>query len=207
LISEAVTRGSDLTERLLAFARKQPLQPREIDVNALVMEAARLLRPTLGEQVDVQMILAGDTSRAMIDPSQLTNAILNLALNARDAMPDGGTLIIETSNVVVDETYADMSGDVAAGSYVMVAVSDSGHGIPADILNHVFEPFFTTKDVDKGVRPRPQHGLWLRQAVQWAYQDLQPRRPWHDGENLSAPGDKRRSAGRVGDDFKLCRRR
>ena len=114
------------------------------------MEAARLLRPTLGEQVDVQMILAGDTSRAMIDPSQLTNAILNLALNARDAMPDGGTLIIETSNVVVDETYADMSGDVAAGSYGMVAVSDSGHGIPADILNHVFEPFFTTKDVDKG---------------------------------------------------------
>ncbi|MFY9951768.1 ATP-binding protein [Bradyrhizobium sp.] len=102
LINEAVTRGSDLTERLLAFARKQPLQPR------------------------------------------------NLALNARDAMPDGGTLIIETSNVVVDETYADMSGDVAAGSYGMVAVSDSGHGIPADILNHVFEPFFTTKDVDKG---------------------------------------------------------
>jgi signal transduction histidine kinase len=150
LIDEAVARGCDLIERLLAFARKQPLQPREVDVNALVMEVARLLRPTLGEQVDVQMILAGDTSRAMIDPSQLTNAILNLALNARDAMPDGGTLIIETSNVVVDDTYAGMSGDVTAGSYVMVAVTDSGHGIPAHILNHVFEPFFTTKDVDKG---------------------------------------------------------
>jgi signal transduction histidine kinase/CheY-like chemotaxis protein len=150
LIDEAATRGADLTQRLLAFARKQPLQPREVDVNALVMETAKLLQPTLGAHVEVQMVLAGDTSRAMIDPSQLTNAILNLALNARDAMPDGGTLAIETSNVVLDDTYARMNGDVAAGSYVMVAVTDSGHGIPADILNHVFEPFFTTKDVDKG---------------------------------------------------------
>jgi signal transduction histidine kinase len=150
LIEEAATRGADLTQRLLAFARKQPLQPREVDVNALVMEAAKLLRPTLGEHVEVRMILAGDTSRAMIDPSQLTNAILNLALNARDAMPDGGTLTIETSNVVLDEIYLGTDGDVTAGSYVMVAVIDSGHGIAADILNHVFEPFFTTKDVDKG---------------------------------------------------------
>jgi signal transduction histidine kinase/CheY-like chemotaxis protein len=150
LIEEAATRGADLTQRLLAFARKQPLQPREVDVNALVMEAAKLLRPTLGEHVEVQMILAGDTSRAMIDASQLTNAILNLALNARDAMPDGGTLSIETSNVVLDEAYAGVDRDVIAGNYVMVAVIDSGHGIAADILNHVFEPFFTTKDVDRG---------------------------------------------------------
>jgi signal transduction histidine kinase/CheY-like chemotaxis protein len=150
MIDEAAVRGGDLTQRLLAFARKQPLQPREVDVNSLLMEAANLLRPTLGEHIEVRMALAGDISRALIDPSQLTNAILNLALNARDAMPDGGKLTIETSNIVLDESFASIDSDVAAGNYVMVAVTDSGHGIPAGILNNVFEPFFTTKDVDKG---------------------------------------------------------
>src|SRR5450631_4139304 len=139
MIDEAAARGGDLTQRLLAFARKQPLQPREVDVNSLVIEAANLLRPTLGEHVEVHMKLAGDASRALIDPSQLTNAIL-----------DGGKLIIETSNVVLDDNYASLNADVTAGNYVMVAVTDSGHGIPAGILNNVFEPFFTTKDVDKG---------------------------------------------------------
>jgi signal transduction histidine kinase len=150
MIDEAAARGADLTMRLLAFARKQPLQPREVDVNSLVMETAKLLRPTLGERVEVNMVLAGDAPRALIDPSQLTNAILNLALNARDAMADGGKLTIETSNVVLDDAYAAMNSEVNAGNYVMVAVTDSGHGIPADILDHVFEPFFTTKDIDKG---------------------------------------------------------
>jgi signal transduction histidine kinase/CheY-like chemotaxis protein len=150
MIDEAAARGGDLTQRLLAFARKQPLQPREVDVNSLVIEASNLLRPTLGEHVEVHMMLASDASHALIDPSQLTNAILNLALNARDAMPDGGKLTIETCNVVLDDNYAGMHSDVAAGNYVMVAVTDSGHGIPANILNNVFEPFFTTKDVDKG---------------------------------------------------------
>jgi signal transduction histidine kinase/ActR/RegA family two-component response regulator len=149
MIDEAAARGADLTLRLLAFARKQPLQPREVDVNNLVREAANLLRPTLGEHIEVHMTLA-EVSRSLIDPSQLTNAILNLALNARDAMPDGGKLSIETSNAVLDESYASMHGDVAAGQYVMVAVTDSGNGIPAAILDNVFEPFFTTKDVDKG---------------------------------------------------------
>ena len=150
MIDAAAGRGADLTQRLLAFARKQPLQPREVDVNALVIEASNMLRPTLGEKIEVHMVLAGDTMRALIDPSQLTNSILNLALNARDAMPDGGKLTIETCNVVLDDVYASLNGDVTAGSYVMVAVTDSGHGIPASILNNVFEPFFTTKDVDKG---------------------------------------------------------
>jgi signal transduction histidine kinase len=150
MIEEAAARGGDLTQRLLAFARKQPLQPCEVDVNALVMEAAKLLRPTLGERIETHMKLAGDAWPALIDPSQLTNAILNLSLNARDAMPEGGALIIETSNVVLDDAYVSMNSDVVAGDYVMVAVTDSGHGIPAAILNKVFEPFFTTKDVDKG---------------------------------------------------------
>jgi signal transduction histidine kinase len=150
MIDEAAVRGGDLTQRLLAFARKQPLQPREVDVNSLVIETTKLLRPTLGEHVEVHMVLAGDASRALIDPSQLTNAILNLALNARDAMGDGGKLTIETSNVVLDDNYASLNADVTVGHYVMVGVTDSGHGIPAGILNNVFEPFFTTKDVDKG---------------------------------------------------------
>ena len=150
MIEEAAARGGDLTHRLLAFARKQPLQPCEVDVNSLVMEAANLLRPTLGERIEVHMKLAGDAWPALIDPSQLTNAILNLSLNARDAMPEGGKLIIETGNAVLDDSYVSMNTDVAAGSYAMVAVTDSGHGIPAAILSKVFEPFFTTKDVDKG---------------------------------------------------------
>jgi signal transduction histidine kinase/ActR/RegA family two-component response regulator len=150
MIDEAAARGADLTQRLLAFARKQPLQPREVDVNSLVIEATNLLRPTLGEHVEVKIMLAGDAAHALIDPSQLTNAILNLALNARDAMADRGQLLIETSNVVLDDSYASMNSDVAAGNYVMVAVTDSGHGIPAGILENVFEPFFTTKEVGKG---------------------------------------------------------
>ena len=150
MIDEAADRGADLTQRLLAFARKQPLQPREVDVNSLAIEASNLLRPTLGEQVEVQIMLSGDTARALIDPSQLTNAILNLALNARDAMPDGGKLTIATSNVILDDSYAGIHSEVTAGPYVLIAVTDSGHGIPAGILENVFEPFFTTKDVGKG---------------------------------------------------------
>ncbi len=150
MIDQAGARGADLTQRLLAFARKQPLQPREVDVNALVMEAANLLRPMLGEQVEVHLMLGADTSRALIDPRQLTSAILNLALNARDAMANGGKLIIETGNVVLDDSHAAIHSDVTAGKYVMVTVTDSGHGIPAGILDNVFEPFFTTKDVGKG---------------------------------------------------------
>jgi signal transduction histidine kinase len=150
MIDEAGARGADLTQRLLAFARKQPLQPREVDVNALVIEAANSLRRTLGEYVEVQIMLAGNTARALIDPSQLTNAILNLAANARDSMVEGGKLTIETGNVVLDDSYASINSDVTAGNYVMVTMTDSGHGIPADILDNVFEPFFTTKDVGKG---------------------------------------------------------
>ena len=150
MMNDAAARGADLTQRLLAFARKQPLQPREVDVNSLVMNAAELLRQTLGEPVEVRTALAGDVARALIDPGQLTNAILGLAANARDAMPDGGRLTIETRNVELDESHADTSGAITAGPYVMLAVTDSGRGIPAGIVERVFEPFFTTKGVDKG---------------------------------------------------------
>jgi PAS domain S-box-containing protein len=150
LIDEAAERGASLTKHLLAFARKQPLQPREIDVNALVLEAAKLLHPTLGEHVEIKPLLADDAWTALVDPSQLTTAVLNLALNARDAMPLGGKLAIETNNVYLDENYANMHSEVTPGNYVMVAVSDTGAGIPAALLERVFDPFFTTKEVGKG---------------------------------------------------------
>ncbi len=150
MIDEAAERGAQLTKHLLAFARKQPLQPREVDVNALVVEAAKLLHPTLGEQITITPQLTEDAWPALVDPNQLTTAILNLALNARDAMPDGGTLVLETRNVFLDEGYASMNPDVAAGNYVMIAVSDTGTGIPAALIERVFDPFFTTKEVGKG---------------------------------------------------------
>ncbi len=150
LIDDAAERGAQLTKHLLAFARKQPLQPREVDVNALVVEAAKLLHPTLGEQVTILPQLTADAWPALVDPSQLTTAILNLALNARDAMPDGGKLVLETRNVFLDDGYASMNAEVTPGSYVMIAVSDTGMGIPPDMLDRVFDPFFTTKEVGKG---------------------------------------------------------
>ncbi len=150
LIDEAAERGADLTKHLLAFARRQPLQPREVDINALILETAKLLRPTLGENIEINPLLAEDASSALVDPSQLSTAILNLSLNARDAMPGGGKLVLETANVHLDEAYANMHSEVAAGHYVMIAVSDTGAGISAENLEKVFDPFFTTKEVGKG---------------------------------------------------------
>ena len=150
MIDEAAERGADLTRHLLAFARKQPLQPREVDVNALILETAKLLHPTLGEHIQINPLLAEDAWTALVDPSQLSTAVLNLALNARDAMPDGGKLVLETNNIHLDEAYADMHSEVTAGHYVMIAVSDTGSGIPAAVLEKVFDPFFTTKEVGKG---------------------------------------------------------
>ncbi|HVQ70290.1 MAG TPA: PAS domain S-box protein [Bradyrhizobium sp.] len=150
LIDEAAERGANLTKHLLAFARKQPLQPVEVDVNALVLEAAKLLHPTLGEHIEITPLLAEDAWTALADPNQLTTAVLNLAINARDAMPNGGKLALETSNIFLDENYANMQSEVAPGNYVMIAVSDTGTGIPPALLERVFEPFFTTKEVGKG---------------------------------------------------------
>jgi PAS domain S-box-containing protein len=150
LISDAADRGAELTARLLAFARKQPLRPRETDINALLVESARLLRPTLGTHIEIESKLEESAWPALIDPIQLTTAIVNLGINARDAMPDGGKLTLETHNVVLDDEYSRSQVDVKAGQYVMIAVSDSGTGIPEHIRAKVFEPFFSTKEVGKG---------------------------------------------------------
>ena len=129
MIDDAAERGASLTKHLLAFARRQPLQPREIDANTLVLETIKLLRPTLGEHIQINPQLATDAWPALVDPNQLSTAILNLSLNARDAMPFGGKLVIETANIYLDEGYAAMNRDVTVGNYVMVAVSDTGTGI------------------------------------------------------------------------------
>ena len=150
LIDDAAERGAQLTKHLLAFARKQPLQPLEIDINSLILEAAKLLHPTLGEHIEISPKLSDDAWPTLVDPSQLTTAVLNLSLNARDAMPRGGKLTLETDNVHLDQDYASMNSEVVAGDYVMVAVSDTGTGIPAALLEKVFDPFFTTKEVGKG---------------------------------------------------------
>ena len=150
MIDEAAERGASLTKHLLAFARKQPLQPREVDVNGLILETAKLLHPTLGEQIEIRPLLAADAWTALVDPNQLTTAILNLSLNARDAMPAGGKLTLETNNIYLDEGYASMHSEVTVGNYVLIAVSDTGTGIPAANLERVFDPFFTTKEVGKG---------------------------------------------------------
>lgn len=150
MIDEAAARGAELTGHLLAFARRQPLQPREIDVNTLILTTSKLLRPTLGEQIEIETLLADDPWLAYVDPNQLTAAILNLALNARDAMPQGGRLIIETINSYLDEIYAGQHSEVKPGEYVLIAISDTGSGISAHLIDKVFEPFFTTKEIGKG---------------------------------------------------------
>jgi signal transduction histidine kinase/CheY-like chemotaxis protein len=150
MIDTAASRGAEVTKHLLAFSRQQPLQPHKTDLNALVSDTAKLLRPALGEQVEIELSLAKDAAPALIDANHLATALLNLAVNARDAMPQGGKLVIETRNVQLDEAYAADNVDVKPGPYVMVAVTDNGAGIPAAIRDKVFEPFFTTKATGKG---------------------------------------------------------
>jgi PAS domain S-box-containing protein len=147
---QAARRGADLTQRLLAYARKQPLAPQPTDVADLLAGMDQLLRRSLGERIEIETVRAGGLWRAMVDPAQLESAVLNLCLNARDAMPDGGRLTLETANMHLDDAYAAENLDVTPGHYVMVAVSDSGKGIPPQLAERVFEPFFTTKPAGQG---------------------------------------------------------
>jgi len=146
----AAQRGGTLTTQLLAFARKQPLAPAPVDLSANLPELLPLLHRTLGEPIDVRFVDSAGLWPAMADPAQLESAVLNLALNARDAMPGGGRLTIELANKVLDDEYARAHVEVVPGDYVMVAVSDTGHGMTPDIVARVFEPFFTTKTEGRG---------------------------------------------------------
>jgi PAS domain S-box-containing protein len=146
----ALKRGAELTDRLLAFSRKQPLQPKVTNVNGLVGETLQLLQRTLQASVGVNTSLAAGTWSIEVDPGQLTNAIVNLAINARDAMPDGGTLTIETANIHVDDELAAQLDDLKPGDYVVITVSDTGMGMSRAVAERAFDPFFTTKPIGKG---------------------------------------------------------
>jgi signal transduction histidine kinase/CheY-like chemotaxis protein len=149
-IAQAVERASGLTRQLLAFSRKQPLSPKRTDINSLVTTTGKLLRRALGEQVEIESVLADGLWAVNIDRAQLETALVNLCINARDAMPGGGKLTIETSNVTLDAAFVAQTPDVAAGDYAMLSITDTGTGIPTEMLAKVFEPFFTTKGVGKG---------------------------------------------------------
>jgi PAS domain S-box-containing protein len=149
-IAKAVGRASALTHQLLAFSRKQPLRPQPTDLNDLVSDVGKLLRRALGEQIEIESILAENLGVANVDRALLETALLNLCINARDAMPDGGRLLIETCNVTLNDEYVASNPDAAVGVHAMIAVTDNGTGIPPEALQKVFEPFFTTKEVGKG---------------------------------------------------------
>jgi CheY-like chemotaxis protein len=149
-ILQAALRGSDLTRQMLAFSRRQPLQPKRVDANELIGNTTRLLTRTLGEHVIVDLRTASDLWPILVDGSQLEAALVNIAINARDAMPEGGTLIIETRNMQLDADYAAHHLEVTPGDYIAIEITDTGTGIPPDVLARVFEPFFTTKEPGKG---------------------------------------------------------
>jgi PAS domain S-box-containing protein len=160
----AAGRGAELVKRLLAFARMQHLEPESVDLNARLASITGLLQRSLGENVQVRIKPARKLWPAVVDATQVDDALVNLAINARDAMPTGGTLAIETENVALDEDYAAQHVEVTPGDYVMLAVSDTGTGMPPDVIARVFEPFFTTKQEGHGT------GLGLSQVFGWVKQ-------------------------------------
>lgn len=147
---DAARKGSDLTRQLLTFARKQELEPQEVKVNDLVVGMQALISRTLGENVELKVDVTAGSPRVLIDPSQFESSILNLAINARDAMPNGGLLTIETQLAYLDHEYAEKHPEVAPGHHVLVAVSDNGTGMSPELLEKAFHPFFTTKELGKG---------------------------------------------------------
>ncbi|MGB6542171.1 MAG: CHASE3 domain-containing protein [Xanthobacteraceae bacterium] len=156
--SNATERAALLTQRLLAFARQQPLAPQPIDANKMIVNMSNLLHSTLGEQIRIETVAAGGLWTINADAQQLESAILNIAINARDAMPDGGRLTIETANTYLDEAYCRQNPEIEPGQYAMIAVTDTGSGMSADVAARVFDPFFTTKPAGKGT------GLGLSQV-------------------------------------------
>ncbi len=163
-IVTAAERGAELTRSLLAFSRKQPLMPKDIDIGRQVLGMEQLLRRTLGEHIKCEFLLDRNLWLASVDPGQLASALLNLVLNARDAMPEGGKLTVEVRNAALDKANAEQNGTARPGDYVMVAVTDTGSGMTPEVAARAFEPFFTTKEVGKGT------GLGLSMVYGFAQQ-------------------------------------
>jgi signal transduction histidine kinase/ActR/RegA family two-component response regulator len=157
-------RAAELTKRLLAFSRQQPLQPKSVNVNQCAHDVSVMLRRSLGENIEIETVQSAGLWRAFVDRPQLESALLNLAVNARDAMNGVGKLTIETGNAYLDRKYADTHGEIVPGQYVLIAVTDTGSGMPAEVISRAFDPFFTTKEVGQGT------GLGLSQVHGFAKQ-------------------------------------
>jgi signal transduction histidine kinase len=149
-IVKTTDRASSLTRQLLAFGRKQVLQPKVLDLNALVVQVARLLPPVLGDDINLTLDLDPELGRVKVDSAQMERAIMNFVFNARDAMPSGGQLSIQTANSVLDDSFAIQHPGMQPGRHIMLAVQDTGHGMDEETRSHIFEPFFTTKGVGEG---------------------------------------------------------
>jgi len=156
--AEGAQRAAILTAKLLAFSRQQPLEPRVLDINKLVSGMSEMLRRTLGERIEIEAVLSGGLWRICADQPQVESALVNLAVNARDAMPEGGKLTIETANCELDERYAREHDEVTAGQYVLLSVTDTGIGMSSEVMERAFEPFYTTKGLGRGT------GLGLSQV-------------------------------------------
>ncbi len=149
-IQKSAKHATKLTRQLLAFARQQVFEPKIVNPNDLILDIGKMLRHFIGEDIELITKLALDVGRIKIDPSQFEQIILNLAINARDAMPSGGELSIETANMTLDRNQARRYSDITAGEYILISISDNGHGMSEDVKVRLFEPFFTTKDIGKG---------------------------------------------------------
>jgi len=176
----AARRGADLIRRLLAFSRRQTLQPCVLSPRQQLAEIAELLKRTLGARIELETAIDDGVWNIQVDPGQFTNAVLNLAINARDAMPDGGRLRIEACNVTLDRAYAGRYPDVVPGDYVRLVVADTGTGMAPDVLEQAFEPFFTLRailhhqEARRRHRLRVEHGVWFRPTIRWPCPNPQP---------------------------------
>ena len=197
--AEGARRAAVLTQRLLAFARQQPLEPQALDANRLVSGMSELIRRTIGEAIAVETVLGGGLWACFADPAQLENALINLAVNARDAMPEGGRLTIETANTHLDALYSTANPDVTPGQYVMLGVTDTGIGMSAEVIERAFDPFYTTKGPGQGT------GLGLSQVFGYVKQSgghvkiysepghgttIRVYLPRHQGAVATAPEDR-----------------
>ena len=178
-IKEAAQRAAGLTHQLLVFAGRDVIRPQVLDLDSAITAVEDMLRRTIGEHLELVTSLAGDLWPILADPGQLDQVLVNLAVNARDAMPAGGTLTIDTSNITVDDDTIAGGSRARKGRNVRLRVSDTGTGMPAEVAQHVFEPFFTTKQ-DGGNRARPGHRLRDRHPGRRGHPDLLRTRPRHD---------------------------